>query len=160
MMTAMTSLASLAHAVAAPAFNGLFYATTATIIPVLFLALTLQGTIFDRALRAYHSATKAAFTSAPGWQSTATLFAASVLRMTLTLILLAGVGGEALAIYALSQQQASASTQHHVLSSAIILTFATAAGPIISNATAYAAAHRAPAPAIPGPPPVPASRHA
>jgi hypothetical protein len=80
--------------------------------------------------------------------------------MTLTLILLAGVGGEALAIYALSQQQASASTQHHVLSSAIILTFATAAGPIISNATAYAGAHRAPAPAIPGPPPVPASRHA
>jgi hypothetical protein len=37
----MTSLALLAHGAraAAPAFNGLFYATAATIIPVLFLAL-------------------------------------------------------------------------------------------------------------------------
>ena len=35
----MTSLATLAHTVPAPPpFNGLFYATAATIIPVLFLA--------------------------------------------------------------------------------------------------------------------------
>jgi hypothetical protein len=37
--------AALAHAAttAPPAFNGLFYATAATIIPVLFLALAAQS---------------------------------------------------------------------------------------------------------------------
>jgi hypothetical protein len=42
MMVTMSSLVTLAHATAAPAFNGLFYATTATIIPVLFLAIGVQ----------------------------------------------------------------------------------------------------------------------
>jgi hypothetical protein len=38
----MTSLATLAHTVPAPPpFNGLFYATAATIIPVLFLAIAV-----------------------------------------------------------------------------------------------------------------------
>jgi hypothetical protein len=45
MLAAVTSLALLTHSAthAAPAFNDIFYATTATIIPVLFLALTVQG---------------------------------------------------------------------------------------------------------------------
>jgi hypothetical protein len=45
MLAGMSSLASLAHTAhtAAPAFNGLFYATAATVIPVLFLALAVQG---------------------------------------------------------------------------------------------------------------------
>jgi len=43
MLAAMTSLAALAQnaGAAPPAFNGLFYATVATIIPVLFLALAV-----------------------------------------------------------------------------------------------------------------------
>jgi hypothetical protein len=40
----MTSLALAAHAAAAPPFNTAFYATAATIIiPVLFLAIGVQG---------------------------------------------------------------------------------------------------------------------
>ncbi len=35
-LAGMTSLALAAHAAAAPPFNGLFYATAATVIPVLF----------------------------------------------------------------------------------------------------------------------------
>ena len=40
----MTSLAPLAHAAdqAAPAFNADFYATAATVIPVLYLAINIQ----------------------------------------------------------------------------------------------------------------------
>ena len=41
----MTSLALLAHegSRASSAFNGLFYATVATVIPVLFLAIAVQS---------------------------------------------------------------------------------------------------------------------
>ena len=50
----MTSLASLAHAAApAPrAFNHDFYVTAATVIPVLFLALAVQGRVYEGLLRA------------------------------------------------------------------------------------------------------------
>src|SRR5262245_12931129 len=52
----MTSLALAAHA-AAPPFNANFYIVAATVIPVLFLALTFQGTtIFERTVRAFLSA--------------------------------------------------------------------------------------------------------
>jgi hypothetical protein len=45
MLAPMTSLALPAQAAssAAPAFNGLFYATAATLIPLLYLALFVQG---------------------------------------------------------------------------------------------------------------------
>jgi hypothetical protein len=47
----MTSLATLAHTVSAPPpFNGLFYATAATIIPVLFLAIAVQGRGYESLL--------------------------------------------------------------------------------------------------------------
>jgi hypothetical protein len=54
MLAAMSSLASLAHEArtAAPAFNGLFYATAATIIPVLFLAIAVQGPLYGDLLKA------------------------------------------------------------------------------------------------------------
>ena len=41
-MLAVMSFGLLAQHTAAPAFNGLFYATAATIMPVLFLALVVQ----------------------------------------------------------------------------------------------------------------------
>jgi hypothetical protein len=45
------ALAIHANAAAAPAFNGLFYATAATVIPVLFLALAVQGDALTDVLR-------------------------------------------------------------------------------------------------------------
>jgi hypothetical protein len=53
MLAGMVTLALAAHAASQKpaAFNGLFYATAATVIPVLFLALTIQGRAF-RQLRA------------------------------------------------------------------------------------------------------------
>jgi hypothetical protein len=44
----MSSLATLARAASSAAnFNSPFYATVATIIPVLFLALAVQGKVFQ-----------------------------------------------------------------------------------------------------------------
>jgi formate-dependent nitrite reductase membrane component NrfD len=48
----MNSLAPLAHTAAPAPFNGLFYATAATIIPVLFLAVAVQGGTYQVLLNA------------------------------------------------------------------------------------------------------------
>jgi hypothetical protein len=54
MLVAMSSLATLAHDAPAPsAFNSAFYATVATVIPVLFLAIALQGNTHQDLLLAY-----------------------------------------------------------------------------------------------------------
>ena len=54
MLSDMISLAALGHGAhtAAPAFNATFYATAATIIPVLYLALAVQGSMFADLLTA------------------------------------------------------------------------------------------------------------
>lgn len=54
MLAAMSSFALLAHGAraAALAFNTAFYATAATIIPVLFLAIAVQGRAFQEMLKA------------------------------------------------------------------------------------------------------------
>jgi hypothetical protein len=54
----MNRHAALAHMAAQtpPAFNGLFYATVATIIPVLFLALAVQGRMYGDLMTASHRA--------------------------------------------------------------------------------------------------------
>jgi len=51
-MTSLTPLAQSAAHATSPAFNGLFYATAATIIPVLFLAIALQGRMYEDLLKA------------------------------------------------------------------------------------------------------------
>lgn len=49
-MTSLTALEHTAHPT--PAFNGLFYATAPTIIPVFFLAIAVQGHGFQQMLHA------------------------------------------------------------------------------------------------------------
>ena len=44
---------ALARGHAAPAFNGLFYGTVATAIPVLFLAVAIQGRTYQNLLDLY-----------------------------------------------------------------------------------------------------------
>jgi hypothetical protein len=53
-MTSPTALAA-GHA-AAPAFNADFYMTAATVIPVLFLAIAVQGSTYTDILRIAHDA--------------------------------------------------------------------------------------------------------
>jgi hypothetical protein len=49
------SLEALSHATTAPAFNGLFYATAAAVLPVLFLAIAVQGCIHEDLLKPFHA---------------------------------------------------------------------------------------------------------
>jgi hypothetical protein len=146
----VNGFASMAHGpdAATPVFNANFYIVAATVIPVLWLALTIQGSIFDRALRAYHVAARQGLFPEPGQRAPAPLALAfaTVVRMILTILTISGILGEILAIYALYQQQANSSTRQLVLQSAIILTAATIAGPTIANAIAYGAARKPPTP--------------
>ena len=48
----VTTMLALAHAHAAPGFNADFYSVAATVIPVLFLAIAVQGTTYQDLIRA------------------------------------------------------------------------------------------------------------
>jgi hypothetical protein len=54
MLTTMP--AALAHAPAAVPFNANFYITAATVIPVLFLAIAVQGRTYENLLKAFSDA--------------------------------------------------------------------------------------------------------
>ncbi len=58
MLAGMNNLAALAHAgdSNAPQFNAIFYATVATIIPVLFVAAVLQADIYTKLIETSHAA--------------------------------------------------------------------------------------------------------
>jgi hypothetical protein len=62
MLTAMTSLA-LAHSHTAPAFNADFYTVGATVIPVLYLAIAVQGRVYYEIVRVATTLARDAFES-------------------------------------------------------------------------------------------------
>jgi hypothetical protein len=131
----MTSHAALAQAAntAAPPFNGLFYATAATIIPVLFLAIAVQGRGYQNLINALADIDRRRTSSPRGdWKPIPLTAASFVLFSAAALIVVYGVASEIFAIYALYQQQARSSTGQTVLTGLIILTIATAAGPALT----------------------------
>ena len=103
-------LALAARAHDAPAFNGLFFATAATIIPVLFLALAVQGNAYQALLNAFSTLSRISLGTGP-WQqrhaAAAGVFALLVVAPGLVLI---GAASEVASVYALYQQQASTGT--------------------------------------------------
>src|ERR1700735_3347788 len=112
MLAAMSSLASLAHGAraAAPAFNGLFYATAATIIPVLFLAIAVQGPLYGDLLKA-SAATLGRFREHRAGSSprrlVLRLWIGSVLASSAAVaILIVTVGGEIEALLSLNMERA------------------------------------------------------
>lgn len=132
----MTSHAALTHAVA-PAFNADFYTTVATIIPVLFIALAVQGNTNENLLNA----------QAAVWQYTAGRYpfiVQIVAKMICTallgaaaLIVIFAAFTEALALYVLYQRQASTSTSQTILSGVVIMSAATAASPALKVLRAF-----------------------
>ena len=130
MLTAMTL--ALAHH-AAPAFNTAFYAAAAGVIPVLFLALILQTTVYDDLLKdtadaterlreRYRQRTDDTLMALP-------LLGAVVWPVTALLILAAGADGELAAISALASRHASHLIAVTATSSVVLLTIAVVAGP-------------------------------
>jgi hypothetical protein len=137
MLAAMSSLASLAHGARAadPAFNGLFYATAATIIPVLFLAIAVQGPLYGDLLKASDAALRRfrehkAGSSPP--RLVLRLWIGSVLASGAAVaILIVTVGGEIEALVSLNVERAYGDP-HAAIAAAILLTAAAAIGPALA----------------------------
>jgi len=131
----MTSLAALAHTAAAPAFNGLFYATAATVIPVLFLAIAVQGNAYETLLRAWQITFRLVLGAA--FRGISLGFFVSALAFYGLLILLGfaivatGGYGELFAVYALYQRHDQASTRQTVLLATMFLIILVVAGPLL-----------------------------
>jgi Putative Ig domain len=135
MLAAMNSLATLARAAApaAPAFNRDFYTTAATVIPVLFLALTIEEPVYEKLLRAALKA-ETSPTSLPG--KIIGGMGASVLLLFAYAILVSAALGETAAIIALYQQRENGE-QQIVLTTTLILLAAVCAAPVLALARGY-----------------------
>jgi len=137
-MLAGMRLTSLAHtAAAAPPFNSTFYATVATIIPVLYLALAVQGSTYadllKAAAKAWNSIRQRANRSGPA-AGIFLPYIGSVLLGTAALqIPILGVLGEIQALIALDQQRAPGGPRIAIVTSAT-LAVAVAAGPALAFA--------------------------
>jgi hypothetical protein len=127
----MTSLTALAHAAPAPAFDGLFYATTATIIPVLFLALAVQGRTYENLMTTFTDAWPR-WTIPGQWIRSLPAGAIALTASIAGFILLYSAASEIAAIYALYQQQAAHSTAQAVLIAVTFMVIMTAAGPTLT----------------------------
>src|SRR6202046_2772927 len=139
MLAAMSSLASLAHGAraAAPPFNGLFYATAATIIPVLFLAIAVQGPLYGDLLKT-SAATLRRFREHKAGSSPRRL----ILRLWIGSVLASGaavailivtVGGEIEALLSLSVERPYGDP-HAPIAAGVLLTTAAAIGPALAFA--------------------------
>jgi hypothetical protein len=116
------------------AFNADFYVTTATVIPVLYLSLTLQGTTFERIMSYWRSSNKKApFT----FRGQLPIYAIAIGSIAFGSIVLFSVYGEYLALRALYSQESSPRTDQTVYVSVIALLIITAIGPFIRFTTAY-----------------------
>jgi len=135
----MSSLVSLAHAArpAAPAFNGLYYATAATIIPVLFLAIAVQGPLYGDLLKAFDAALRRLREHRAGSSPrrlVLRLWVGSVLASGAAVaILIVTVGGEIEALLSLSVQRPYGDP-HAAIAAAVLLTVAAAIGPALAFA--------------------------
>jgi hypothetical protein len=140
MLAAMTSLATLAHPArhAAPAFNGLFWATVATVIPVLFLAIAVQGPFYRDLLQAIAGRPERYRIRGHGW----TVLPRQILVPSLSiglqgiplLILVYSVLGEVVALDSLARGRQIADPSAG-LSPAIFLTFVAVTGPAVTLVT-------------------------
>ena len=116
------------------AFNADFYVTLATVIPVLYLALTLQGTTFEKVMIYWRSSNKKAPRTFKGQAPTFIVGAVSIAAAG---IVSYSVNGEYLALHALYSQDSSSATGTTVYTSVILLLFLTAAGPFARFAATY-----------------------
>jgi hypothetical protein len=121
----MTSLARAGiHLIPLTPTRVAFYATAATVIPVLFLAIAIQGNVLEHILRAGDSAARARYPRRqPGIASR------WVRVITAAAILWAGSTAEVIAMIQLFADNDTAMAHTYVLAAVIILVAALAARP-------------------------------
>jgi hypothetical protein len=124
---------SLAHAVKAQPFNGLFYATCATIIPVLFLAIAVQGSTYDDFLKSMARAFKRSDDLRAGpWLPFLTRWIIALIMVAAAItVLISACVGEVRALLALYHQSANHGTTREVLTETLIVSAAAIAGPAL-----------------------------
>ena len=143
MLTVMTGLALLAHSATAadPGFNYTFYATVATIIPVFFIAIAIEKTIYqglvDTMARVYDQSRAAIDAGDFSRRQMKNMMMGTALQIITTVILFAGIVGETISIFALYQQQISPGSRTAVLVTVFISAAAVAMGPLARWGTAF-----------------------
>lgn len=117
--------------------NGDFYATSATVIPVLYLAMTVQSTTYQTIIdRLRSSVRESEFKLWPQVRTTAWIMAS----FTCAAIILLGVVAEYLALHALYYQSSSPVIEQTVLTAAVGLLALTAVGPLYTFFSAHVGA--------------------
>jgi hypothetical protein len=114
-----------------------FYATAATVIPVLFLALAVQGRGYENLMKTFNAMDQRSNRDIPRGQTAAAAAVAVALVAIAPVILVLAVLSEILAVYALYQQQAVSTTSQTVLIGVIVLVIATAASPALALIRAF-----------------------
>lgn len=130
----MTSLALLEHTATAPPppFNSNFYFAAATIIPILFLAIAVQGRGYQNLLTILTPLNQQLDRDdSPWYKHVAAIAAVLVVGAIAFLILAYGVLGEIESVIALYRQKTGYNTGSIVLTGVIILIIATATGPTL-----------------------------
>jgi len=129
----------LARGHAAPAFNTAFYATVATVIPVLFLAVAIQGSTYQALLGAYAARAREYRTEMRAAEASGRLTIRKALAgaphvqlpgFLAAGILAAGLFGETGALIALYLRQALPGLGPYDLIGTLLLGTAAAAGPM------------------------------
>jgi hypothetical protein len=126
----MISLAFAARSVAAlsPSFNANFYIVAATVIPVLFLAIAVQGRPYESLMTAFSHAFRRWMV--PGrWIRSVPAAVIGVTAAVAAGGMLYSAVAEVLAVYALYQQQARSATAQNVLLAVTFMVIMTAAAP-------------------------------
>ena len=130
MLAVMTSLASAARSVPAlsPSFNANFYIAAATVIPVLFVAVAVQGRAYGSLMTAFSDAFRRWMV--PGqWARSLPAAVIAVTASAAAIAMLYSAVAEVLAIYALYQQQARSATAQNVFLAVTFMVIMTAAAP-------------------------------
>ena len=113
------------------AFDSAYYATAATIIPVLYVALTLQGSTFEESLRRYRESVNSGVQSVRSdIRSRARVIGSLLITLLIGLILTFGIYAEFVTLLVLYRQAAGQASALLVMIAISLLLVLVAAVPI------------------------------
>jgi hypothetical protein len=119
-------------------FDADFYITASTVIPVLYLALTLQGRLYESTLTRWRAAADVPWPS-PSYTSWPAIrfLAVGVAAITIAFVCVLGVYAEYLSIKALYYQKSFPGSQSLIFQLIIALLVVAVAGPFFAFWAAY-----------------------
>jgi hypothetical protein len=131
-LTTMHLALALAHAAKQQPFNGLYYATCATVIPVLYIALAVQSRAWLGLIRASDAATAGIKGSDPWLRRLRAGAVSNALYITGIVIIISGAYGEESAIGALDSRHAGRVAAYAVSLTTSFLIIAVTMGVLLS----------------------------